>query len=299
MTTDGLAPRVLATATLSACDRAVGEVGRRSHLFGWLRDPSGGAESWLPVAAYYPGSRLVVVCAGSEHEEIYRQLVPEHGLRLLALDAEDPPTDAELRAMIAELPPVTRPTGGLSESGVARRESPLARALSEVTHPAPARAARARPSPPPEPGSGGSARSEPGWSGSARSEPGWGGSARSEPTPQQFIATGLIVGITMIAILCVEIYLAVVLLGAGHPVLAFGIAIDACARVLGTVGSERAGAHGWVWACVLGGSPVVARFALFQESGAVTVEPVPFAGLVAMLAICATLLGLLMLALGI
>jgi hypothetical protein len=269
MTTDGLAQGVLATETLSACDRAVGEVGRRGHLFGWLRDPRGGAESWLPVAAYYPGNRLVVVCAGSEHDDLYRRLVPAHGLRLLALDPDELPTDVELRLMIAELPPVTRPTGALPGSSADRRERPLARALAEVTHPVPTAHGRARRSLPPE------------------------------PTSQQFVATGLLVGIAMIGILCVEIYLAVVLLGAGHPVLAFGVAIDACARALGTVGSERAGAHSWVWACVLGGSPVVARFALFQESGAVTVEPVPFAGLVAMLAICAVLLGLVMLALGV
>src|ERR1700686_1345654 len=49
-------------AILALCDRVVGEIGRRSHLFSWLRAPGSGPEEWLAVDAYYPGHRLVVVC---------------------------------------------------------------------------------------------------------------------------------------------------------------------------------------------------------------------------------------------
>jgi hypothetical protein len=89
-------------AILAMCDRVVGEMGRRSHLFSWLRAPGSGPEEWLAVDAYYPAHRLVVVCREdpSASDYLYAELVPAHGLRLLEL------TPAELGAGgdTAELP---------------------------------------------------------------------------------------------------------------------------------------------------------------------------------------------------
>jgi len=76
---------VTAPQLLDLCDRALGEVSRRHHLFGWLRAP--GTDEWLPLDAYYPGNRLVVLCRDgpSAGDELIDQRVPEHGLRLLRL----------------------------------------------------------------------------------------------------------------------------------------------------------------------------------------------------------------------
>src|SRR5580700_2316802 len=88
--TPGAAPQLL-----DVCDRLLGERGRRRHLFGWLRTPD--AEQWLPVDAYYPGNRLVVLCRdraddgdgdgddGDDGDRLIAARVPEHGLRLLRL----------------------------------------------------------------------------------------------------------------------------------------------------------------------------------------------------------------------
>src|SRR5260221_601824 len=69
---------------LDLCDRIVGEMARRRHLFAWLRAPDA-AVGWLAVDAYYPASRLVVVCRSEPgpHDHLYRDLVPGRGLRLL------------------------------------------------------------------------------------------------------------------------------------------------------------------------------------------------------------------------
>jgi hypothetical protein len=66
--------------------------------------------------------------------------------------------------------------------------------------------------------------------------------------------------------------------------LGFGLALDACSRVLGTVAARRANEPGWAWACVLVGCPTVASFATFGREGPVVTEPAPLAGLVAVLA---------------
>jgi hypothetical protein len=47
------------------CDRLLDEVGRRRHMFAWLRAPGAGAGEWLAVDAYYPRARLVVMCGPS------------------------------------------------------------------------------------------------------------------------------------------------------------------------------------------------------------------------------------------
>jgi hypothetical protein len=117
MTTGGpLGERsVTAPQLLDLCDRALGEVSRRHHLFGWLRAP--GTDEWLPVDAYYPGNRLVVVCSDGPRagDELIDERVPEHGLRLLRLvpgeltGAPDDPETALRRRLDALGPPPPRP----------------------------------------------------------------------------------------------------------------------------------------------------------------------------------------------
>jgi hypothetical protein len=103
---------------LSLCDRHLDEVGRRNHLFGWLRPPGAGADEWLPVDAYYPRNRLVVLYRprARPHDQIYRELIPEHGLRLLALSPDELGTTAAgteraLAALLAHLDPAPAPAG--------------------------------------------------------------------------------------------------------------------------------------------------------------------------------------------
>src|ERR1700716_1442569 len=58
---------------LDLCDGILGEMGRRRHLFAWLRPPELD-DGWLAVDAYYPASRLVVVCQSTPgaHDDLYR-----------------------------------------------------------------------------------------------------------------------------------------------------------------------------------------------------------------------------------
>jgi membrane protein YdbS with pleckstrin-like domain len=101
MTADGLAadvpvpaatgermPSLEVATILDLCDQILVEIGRRSHCFAWLRAPEAGAEEWLAVDAYYPANRLVVICRSGPgaRDRLAAELVPAHGLRLLALD---------------------------------------------------------------------------------------------------------------------------------------------------------------------------------------------------------------------
>lgn len=274
MTSDSLAAGVLADEILTACDRILGEVGRRGHMFGWLRLPGGATDQWLVVDAYYPGNRVVVTATGS-YDRLLDDAVPAHGLRLLIVDpdelADDPAgLDAALRRLLADLPEVVRPTGQLPGSE-GPRESPVARALVTMTQPDRIKPARPR------------------------------GRRRASYPNDQALAAGFLVGVALLVVLGAEIYigLAEVALGTGQVLLAFGIALDACTRVLGMVAAERAGQRAWVLPCVIGGSPVVAMFALFQDSGPVSVEPAPFAGLLSVIAIVVVGLALLTMLLGI
>jgi len=137
MTTGGpLGERsVTAPHLLDQCDRALGEISRRHHLFGWLRAP--GTDEWLPVDAYYPGNRLVVLCRDgrSAGDELIDQRVPEHGLRLLRLApgelAGDPAgVETALRRQLDALgPPPPRPRAVPIDAGpgaVARTVAALA-----------------------------------------------------------------------------------------------------------------------------------------------------------------------------
>src|SRR5581483_4645650 len=180
----------------------------------------------------------------------------------------DPET---LRRMVDELPAIERASGRLPGTASGPRESAVARAFASATAPAERpRAARRTPLADPAP-------------------------------PERIVAAGVLVGLALVAVLCAEIYLGLteVALGTGQLLLAFGIALDACARVLGTVGAHRAGHRSWIVPCVLGGSPAVAIFALFQSSGPVSTEPAPLAGLLSLGAIGVVGLALLALVLGI
>jgi hypothetical protein len=93
-------------------------------------------------------------------------------------------------------------------------------------------------------------------------------------------------GLTLIVVAFVEVFVGVTEFGLdkGHVVLAFALAMDACARTLGTIAAARAGEREWAWGCALGGSPLVAAFALCQDDGPVSVDPAPLAGLLSVLA---------------
>jgi hypothetical protein len=250
-----------ATAILAMCDRLLGEVGRRRHMFAWLRVPGSAAEEWLPVDAYYPRARLVVMCrpATGPHDGLYRERVPAHGLGLLTLDpdvlGDDPAAvEAALAAKIFDLEHVPRPASG-----------PAGRA----PHPsAPER--------------------QPSWT-PVKVE-------RTAVAPALEQGVGLLAGLALAAILIVEVYLGVVgvAFNDGRLVLGFAIALEACSRAIGTVAAARSGERGWAAACAIGGAPFVAWFAFWQPSGRSEIEPAPLAGLLAGVAVALAVLALLL-----
>jgi hypothetical protein len=335
----GVRPLPCVGAILALCDRVLGEIGRRSHLFSWLRAPGAGPEDWLAVDGYYPACRLVVVCReeGDPFDDVYAELVPAHGLRLLQLTPSELGADAEatelpdpaaaepmLRALIAELelPPRRAPTYGLDDEAPARDTaiSRVAASLAQATFPdvfesqpsaartaatergaryvaarsavapprgaAPAHRQVARLAPfvsrrPPAGPRGRTPESQQRLLAAAR-----GRARRRSGSPPEVAAVGVLVGIALAVVIGVELYAGVggFALSGGHVLLAFGLAFDACSRVLGTVASRRAGEPGWAWACVLVGCPAVAAFAMFGRDGPVAVDPAPLAGLIAVLA---------------
>lgn len=282
MTTD---ERELLTVTqiLNVCDRILGEPARRRHLFTWLRSPSAAADEWLPVDGYYPGNRLVVIWHASPapSDRLYAELVPAHGFRLLELTPEDlggDPTRAETRiqARIEALGPAPRRAREAEP-----RESAVARAVWSL---APERQV---------------AESRAGAATSRRD----GRSAVSAPPPADARTSaedsplgagfGAVLGVVLAAALLVEIYVGVVVVGFDHrqPLLAIALALDACARALGTIAAGHAGLRDWAWWCALGGSPVVAMFAMFERREPGRVEPAPLAGVISLLAIGLAALG--------
>jgi hypothetical protein len=316
-----------AAAILSLCDRALSEVGRRSHLFSWLRAPDAGPEEWLAVDAYYPGSRLVVMCRehAFPHEQLYAELVPAHGLRLLALapsELSDDPGEAEasLRRRIAELelPPRTAPPI-YAENGDGAHDNPLSRVAASFAQaatpavfdqrPSAARAAateraarfvaarnaRERPAarngtPPARPRREAAAPPRLNAAAGARLEAAARARARKRlGAPPETAAMGLLLGIVLAAALAAELYFGIgqLALGGGHVLLAFGFAMDAIARTLGTVAASRSGEPGWAWACALFGSLAVAPFAVFGPDGPVSTDPGPLAGVVSVIALLA------------
>jgi hypothetical protein len=276
MTIESLSAEVPSeAAVLAECDRLMGEVGRRHHLFSWLRRPEGGTDSWLEVDAYYPAQRLIVLCrAGSgEFAEVYRELVPRHGLRLLELDPAElsgdlrtelrdrlaaltPPSEGP-RSVATSLPAPATAAGRLgatsprvadrhAEKEATRRTGTVpARHLAAATHPRPA-------------------------------------------TP----ATGLLIGLGLAAACGIEFYLGIAqALDRGHWLLAFGLALDLGARAIGTIVAARSGETAWAWACVIVGSPAVAACSL-PDHAPVRTDPAPLAGVLGLLGIGFVVLGL-------
>jgi hypothetical protein len=252
-----------APTILAMCDRLLGEVGRRRHMFAWLRVPGSAAEEWLPVDAYYPRARLVVMChpAPGPHDGLYRELVPAHGLGLLTVN-----------------PDVLGDDGAAVEAALAGRIFDL----EHIPRPAPVEgrpAARVRAVDP----------AAPSWT-PVKVE-------RTAVVPALEQGVGLLVGLALAVVLIAEIYLGVVLaaFGAGRVMLGLAIALETCSRALGTVAAARAGERAWACACAIGGAPIVVWFAFLRPSGRVEVEPAPLAGLLgglaALIAVLALLLG--------
>lgn len=263
-------------AILSMCDSLLGEVGRRSHVFSWLRAPGSGDPEWLAVDAYYPRSRLVVMCrpSGNPHEKLYRGRIPARGLGLLTLDpaalGDDPAAvEAALAAKIFDLEHLPRRASEAEDRRASEAED---RRASKP-------AARDKPEPAEDPASS--------WT-PVKVE-------RTAVAPAVEQGLGVVIGLVLAVVLIAEIYLAVVAVGlqAGRPVLGLAIALEACSRGLGTVAAERAGERGWASACAIIGAPAVAWFALSPRTRRAEVEPAPLAGLLALLAVGIALLALL------
>jgi hypothetical protein len=245
-----------APTILSMCDHLLGEVGRRHHMFAWLRAPGAGAGEWLAVDAYYPRARLVVMCRSSPgpHDALYRELVPAHGLGLLTLD-----------------PPA------LGNDREAVRATLAAKFFDRERLPRDREARTAKTAAPPTPE----------WTPVK---------VEHTPVPRGLVqALGVLAGLAFAALLIAEIYLAVIVVAfhAGRLVLGLAILIEALSRVGGTVAAERAGQRGWAFACAIVGAPIVAWVALAPRSDRITTEPAPLAGLLAVLAGVVALVGLL------
>lgn len=117
---------------------------------------------------------------------------------------------------------------------------------------------------------------------------------RPKPAPgaERPLDYGLGLGVALVLALFIELYLGVArgAIDHGHFVLAFGLAIDACARTLGVIAARRADAPDWAWGCLLIGSPLVAAFWLREQP---TAEPAPLAGQLAIVALLALAVALL------
>jgi hypothetical protein len=282
------------SSIVSVCDELLGEASRRRHLFAWLRAPGSGAEEWLPVDAYYPRSRVVLVCRDepTEDDQLYRELVPRNGLRLLVLAPSELGRDRAsakraLGEMIATLEPAhgrgeperpveTRPDGRVALTPAAAQSSP-ATTPRRTRSPASAtpsrqgrRAHRLGRSPTrarwPTTGVRAQRRPRPSTAGGPSHVRRRSGTT---PRPSPVRATALesswvVAGLALAFAIAAELYVAVVVvaLGAGRVWLGGLIALDALVRVGGAVAAERAGSKGWSWACVIGGAPVVVLFAL-------------------------------------
>jgi hypothetical protein len=263
-------------AILDVCDALLEEVGRRRHLFSWLREPGAAADEWLPVDGYYPARRVVVVCgdADEERDELFEALIPAHGLRLLRVVPEelDGDTEAVLRDQIAALELPAREVFDLSVGAEVHRETAMSRvSASLVQATAPTSRPRAH-------------RTLRGAQAAAAAA-----AAPAEPS----LALGVVVGVALAITVGIELFVGVGEIALGSKpqwLLAFGFALDAVTRVLGTIAGERAGRLDWSLWSMIGGSPAVAAITLFGRDGRMTTEPGPIAGLMSVAAM--TMIGL-------
>jgi len=280
-----------APTILSMCDQLLGEVGRRHHMFTWLRAPTAETGDWLAVDSYYPRARLVVMCRSrpGQYDALYRELVPAHGLGLLTLDPAALGNDREavretLAAKFSDLE--QQPRGAARTARTAGRPAPPSPARKTTPEPPRERPAETRRETPGE-NPGATERPRPQWT-----------PVKVERTavPRGFVqALGVLAGLAFAALLIAEIYLAVIVvaLRAGKLVLGLAILIEALSRVGGTIAAERAGRRGWACACAIVGAPIVAWIALVPRPGRITTEPAPLAGLLAVLAGTVALVGLI------
>ena len=291
------------------CDQLLGEVGRRHHMFTWLRAPAADTGDWLPVDAYYPRARLVVMCRSrpGPYDALYRELVPAHGLGLLTLDPAALGNDREevrktLAARFSKLEDVPRGRGARTTARTAGRSAPpppaheTARGTAHET-------ARHTAHETARDSAGETARDTAGEtardpaSATPPPAPAWTPvKVERTPVPRGFVqALGVLAGLAFAALLIAEIYLAVIVVAfhAGHLVLGLAILIEALSRVGGTVAAERAGRRGWACACAIVGAPVVAWVALVPRPGRIATEPAPLAGLLAVLAGVVALVGVI------
>jgi hypothetical protein len=341
MTTDGLLgerpndvqSQVPLEQILDLCDGIVGEVGRRGHMFGWLRAADG--ERFLTVDSYYPAHRLVVLCREpADDDGSYAERVPARGMRLLSLSPAELGPDREsasaaLSRRVAQLGPApprahpapTEPVGSVVARAVASLAAPPVAGPRPVTRePTPRRsgqtqaeaaqraarfiAAHQTKLPP--------AVAERERAGarvaSARASevlqrvlgpPEERRASVRAPIRRQALGAGL--GAVLVLALVAEVYfgVGVLAIGGGHVLLALGLSLDVGARALGTLAAGRAGDQPSARWCAIGGSPLVARFALLAPSGPANVEPAPLAGVVAVSACALVALWLLGAVLGI
>ncbi len=303
---------------LDLCDRLLGEIGRRQHRFAWLRPPGSGIEDCLVCDAYYPGNRLVAICReeGSEPDPLYAEQVPGNGLLLLMITPSALGMDRQgaadaLLERIGALGPLPQRPGGPAvierpqrpEPGRANGQRAESRrlALPERRAPEAARPERrppgaARPEPrPPEPARPEPRRPEAARAAAKRAQ------AKHSSDPERDQRFGMLIGLALALVVAAEslILVIAVSLGHDHPALAFGFALDACARSLGTIAAAREGNHGRAWACIVIGSPAVVSFVLPRRDGAIDTEPGPLAGVISVLAIGTVALALLGAAIGI
>jgi hypothetical protein len=277
------------SSPIDLCDALLGEVARREHRFSWLRVPGG--EDWLAVDAYYPGNRVVVAIApDAEAERVCRELVPQNGLYLVVLPAAE---------IVQERDHLQRAVGeGLSKSGWTPRPAPQTYAAQEggvaaLPPPAPApstvRTAAGTPAPSP-------AASAPSPGASAPS-PGASAPSPAADAEQRF---GMLIAVLLVVVVWVEAYLGVdrLALAGNHIVLGFGLVLDACARVIGTIAAAYAGDHQAAWRALIVGSPQVAYDAYATAESTSRTEPATLAGLASVAAIAVLAAGLLLLALG-
>jgi hypothetical protein len=337
MTTDGLLGErpnesqltLARTQILDLCDRIVGEIGRRAHIFGWLRGADD--DRWLTVDAYYPGQRLVVVFSDVRDADgaLIAERVPARGMRLLQVSppelGDEPARARELLedriAALGPAPPRPRDVQLDPAAGI------VSRALESLATPAPALPAGGSPpgARPPRPVRPvrrvGATQAEavsratrfvantrrwvPSEAIAEREAAGARvASVRAEAVLDRLLGPpdarahahsarsaaqqvlGITLGVVLLAVLLAEVYFGVdrFAITGGHVLLALALALDACARVLGTVAAERASDQPAAWWCAIGGGPFVAGFALLAPGGPVRVEPAPLAGLVALAA---------------
>jgi hypothetical protein len=211
-------------AALDACDRLLGEIGRRQHRFAWLRGP-GDDVDYLEVDGYYPGNRVVVCCQSDPFVRArFAELVPAHGLYLVSLDRN---------SLRAGVPDVTEAVGGqLRDAGWTPRPKP---------RPTPTPRPEAAPAPAPPARAAYAIAAVP---------------ARRTSHAQRF---GIEVGIALCLVVLLEAYLAVVVLAVngGRLVLGFGLLLDACTRAVSTIAAAQEGDDEAMWTCLVIGSPAV------------------------------------------